>query len=281
MITEGKRNILKVREWDENGAILEDQKQDQDTVFLPKQYMTRAVEAGEELDVFVFIDNIEERIATMVHPAFEVDSFACLTVKAVESYGAFLDGGLPKDIFLPNKLAIYKNFEMGEKRLVYIYTDPLNGKMVASEKLSNFLSEEAVEYEYNQQVDLRIWRKTPLGFRVIINDKSEGMLFKNQVFRHITIGENCKGYIKDIRESDGKIDVSLSKQGFKAHIDEHQKTILDKLSEREGSLPLNDKSAPELIYAELQMSKKNFKKAIGALYKKRQILIEEKGIRLI
>lgn len=279
MIEEGKRNILKVREWDENGAILEDQ--EQDTIFLPNQYMTRAVETGEELEVFVFIDNIEERIATMDLPAFEVDSFACLSVKAVESYGVFLDGGLPKDIFLPNKLAIYKKFELGEKRLVYISTDPLNGKMVASEKLSNFLSEDPVEYAYNQEVDLRIWRKTPLGYRVIINDETEGMLFKNQVFRRINIGESCKGYIKDIRESDGKIDVSLSKQGFKEHIDENQKVILEKLKEQGGSLPLNDKSAPDLIYAELQMSKKNFKKAIGALYKKRQILIETKGIRLI
>ena len=278
MITEGKRNILKVREWDENGAILEDQ--EQDSIFLPNQYMTRAVETGEELEVFVFIDNIEERRATMKLPVFEVDSFACLPVKAVESYGVFLDGGLPKDIFLPNKLAIYKKFDVGEKRLVYISTDPLNGKMVASEKLSNFLSEEAVEYEYNQEVHLRVWRKTPLGYRVIINDESEGMLFNNQVFRKITIGESCNGYIKDIRESDGKIDVSLSKQGFKEHIDEHQSTILNKLKAAGGSLPLNDKSAPELIYSELSMSKKNFKKAIGALYKKRQILIEEQGIRL-
>ena len=121
MIEEGKRNILKVREWDENGAILEDQ--ENETVFLPKQYTTRDLEVEEEVEVFVFVDNIEERIATMHLPDLEVDSFACLTVKSVESYGVFLDSGFPKDIFLPNKLAIYKKFELGEKRLVYVSTD--------------------------------------------------------------------------------------------------------------------------------------------------------------
>ena len=278
MILEGKINQLTVQEIDENGAMLNDG--GEETVFLPNQYITGTLEVGQSVEVFVFVDNIEETIATMNIPSVEVDSFACLEVKSVEDYGVFLEAGMPKDVFLPKKLAIYKNFEKGEKRLVYIYTDPLNGKMVASEKLSNFLSEEPVEYDFNQEVELRIWRKTPLGYRVIINDASEGMLFKNQVFRRISIGEKCKGYIKDIRETDGKIDVSLSKQGFKAHIDEHQQTILDKLNEQGGSLPLNDKSAPDLIYTELQMSKKNFKKAIGALYKKRQILIEQDGISL-
>jgi predicted RNA-binding protein (virulence factor B family) len=278
MIEEGKRNILKVREWDENGAILEDQ--ENETVFLPKQYTTRDLVVEEEVEVFVFVDNIEERIATMHLPDLEVDSFACLTVKSVESYGVFLDSGFPKDIFLPNKLAIYKKFDLGEKRLVYLSTDPLNGKLLASEKLLDYLSEEEQEYAFNEEVLIRIWRQTPMGYRVIINDVSEGMLFKNQVFRPLEIGAKLSAYIKDIRESDGKIDVSLTKQGFKAHIDEHQKTILDKLNEQGGTLPLNDKSAPDLVYAELQMSKKNFKKAIGALYKKRQIKIEKEGISL-
>jgi len=278
MIETGKKHKLIVQSIDESGAMLMDK--ELETVFLPNQYIIGNLAVDEEVEVFVFVDNVEESIATMQIPHFEVDSFVALPVSSVESYGVFLDGGLPKEIFLPNKLSLYKHFQVGEKRLVYISTDPLNGKLLASEKLFQFLSEEPIEYSFNQEIDIRIWRKTPLGFKVIINGQSEGMIFKDQIFKSLEIGSELKGYIKDIRP-DGKIDVSLSKQGFRAHIDANQQLILQAIEEGSGFLALTDKSSPESIYDKLGISKKNFKKAVGALYKQRIITLEEKGIRKI
>lgn len=270
----GKFNTLKILRDTRVGLFLGDENQD---VLLPNKYVPKKFEIGEELDVFVYLDHEERITATTLKPYIQLGEFAYLKVNYTNEFGAFLDWGLEKDLFVPFKEQARK-METGKRYLVFMYLDEKTNRLVASSKLNQFLEQENIELEVGQQVDLIVSHITELGINVIINSTYKGLLYKDEVFENLSPGKKLKGYIKTIRP-DKKIDVALTKQGFEA-IEEHAQKILDELRASKGFLRLNDNSHPEEIKTVLQMSKKSFKKAIGSLYKQKLISIKEDGIYL-
>jgi hypothetical protein len=211
-------------------------------------------------------------------PYAVVGEFAMLTAKAVNEIGAFLDWGLEKDLLVPYREQNAK-MVVGRSYLVYIYSDPQGGRIAASARLERFINLEPADYKPLEEVDLLLWRTTDIGYMAIINNKHEGMLYASDVFEDLERGQRLKGYVTKVRE-DGKIDLTLTKPGYEK-IDEMAERILELLRDNKGYMDLNDKSPAEEIYLMCGMSKKNFKKSIGALYKQKLIDIEETGIRLI
>jgi uncharacterized protein len=207
-----------------------------------------------------------------------VEEFALLEVVSVTSVGAFLNWGLPKDLFVPFREQ-RKPMEAGNKYLVYVYLDIETKRIAASSKIENYLNNVPVDYDENEEVDLIIVNKTDLGYNAIIDNSHLGILYRNEVFQTLNPGDRMTGYIKKIR-SDGKIDLCLQKAGYEK-IGELADQIIAALNKNDGFLPLNDKSSPNEIYKAFKISKKNFKVAIGTLYKNRLITLEDKGIKLI
>ena len=248
-------------------------------ILLPLRYVPKEVEIGKELRVFIYCDSEDRVIATTEKPFATVGEFAYLKVKDLSSYGAFMEWGLSKDLFVPFKEQ-RNRMEVGEKHLVRIYLDERTDRIAASSNLNKFIEDDKEGLEEAMKVTLLIAEKTDLGYKAIINYNCWGMLYHNEIFQEIQIGDVLEGYIKNIRE-DEKIDLSLQVQGYLQQIPVATQQVLDKLKEKEGFLPLTDKSSPEEIYACFKMSKKNFKKAIGKLYKERLIKLEKEGIRLI
>ena len=272
----GKYNKLIAARYTSVGLFLEDQ--DGESVLLPMKWVPKDVTEGDEVEVFIYLDSEERPIATTMKPAAQVGEFAYLQVKQTTSMGAFLDWGLQKDLFVP--------FIEQEGRMqanhwypVYLYIDPLTDRITASGRIDKRVDKENIDLQPNQEVDLLVVSQSPLGYNVIINQKYMGLVYENEVFKNIKLGDRPKGYIKQIRE-DNKIDVSLQRQGY-SNVEPNAQLILDKLKDLEGFLPLNDKSTPEDIAHHLEMSKKTFKKAIGGLYKQKLISIEDDGIRLL
>lgn len=270
----GKFNTLKILRDTRVGLFLGDENQD---VLLPNKYVPKKFEIGEELDVFVYLDHEERITATTLKPYIQLGEFAYLKVNYTNQFGAFLDWGLEKDLFVPFKEQA-RTMETGKRYLVYMYLDEKSNRLVASSKLNQFLEQENINLEIGQQVDLIVSHITELGINVIINSTYKGLLYKDEVFENLSPGKKLKGFIKAIRP-DKKIDVALTKQGFEA-VEEHAQKILDELRASKGFLRLNDNSHPEEIKTVLKMSKKSFKKAIGSLYKQKLISIKEDGIYL-
>lgn len=270
----GKFNTLKILRDTRVGLFLGDENQD---VLLPNKYVPKKFEIGEELDVFVYLDHEERITATTLKPYIQLGEFAYLKVNYTNQFGAFLDWGLEKDLFVPFKEQA-RTMETGKRYLVYMYLDEKSNRLVASSKLNQFLEQENIDLEIGQQVDLIVSHITELGINVIINSTYKGLLYKDEVFENLSPGKKLKGYIKTIRP-DKKIDVALTKQGFEA-VEEHAQKILDELRASKGFLRLNDNSHPEEVKTVLKMSKKSFKKAIGSLYKQKLISIKEDGIYL-
>lgn len=270
----GKFNTLKILRDTRVGLFLGDENQD---VLLPNKYVPKKFEIGEELDVFVYLDHEERITATTLKPYIQLGEFAYLKVNYTNQFGAFLDWGLEKDLFVPFKEQA-RTMETGKRYLVYMYLDEKTNRLVASSKLNQFLESENIELEVGQQVDLIVSHITELGINVIINSTYKGLLYKDEVFENLSPGKKLKGFIKAIRP-DKKIDVALTKQGFEA-VEEHAQKILDELRASKGFLRLNDNSHPEEVKTVLKMSKKSFKKAIGSLYKQKLISIKEDGIYL-
>lgn len=274
MIEIGKYNILKILRDTRVGLFLGDESQD---VLLPNKYVPKQFEIGEEIQVFVYLDHEERITATTLKPYIQLNQFAYLKVNYINQFGAFLDWGLEKDLFVPFKEQARK-MEEGKRYLVFMYLDEKTNRLVASSKLNQFLEQEIIELEPGQEVDLIVSHITDLGINVIINSKYKGLLYKDEVFENLSPGKKLKGYIKNIRE-DNKIDVSLNKSGFEG-IEENAQKVLDELKASNGFLRLHDNSHPEEIKTVLKMSKKTFKKAIGTLYKQKFITIKEDGIYL-
>lgn len=275
MIEIGKYNTLTIDRSTLVGLFLT--KEDQ-SVLLPNKYVPKVYDIGDELTVFVYLDHEERPIATTLEPYIKLHEFAWLRVNYINQYGAFLDWGLEKDLFVPFKEQA-RPMEQGKRYLVYMYTDEKTNRLVASSRTNQFLSNETVNLEKNQEVDLIISHITDLGINVIINQKHKGLIYKDEAFVEVKPGQRCKGYVKTIRP-DGKIDVSLQKQGYEA-VEPNAEKILNELQSSRGFLRLNDDSHPEDIKTVLQMSKKTFKKAIGLLYKAKRIEIKEDGIYLL
>lgn len=276
MISIGKYNTLRIERFAPPGLYLEDEEGEE--VLLPNRWITEDMKVDDELEVFIYKDSEDRIIATTEKPYILRDEFGYLEVKQVTPIGAFLGWGLDKDLLVPFKEQRAKMRE-GGRYLVYLYLDVETWRLSASAKIQKYLETEDIELEEGEEVDLLICERTDLGVKVIINNLYQGLLYGNELFKEVRMGDKTTGYVKTIRE-DGKIDVALEKQGYKS-VEPNAQKILDILAQNEGYLGLHDKSDPEKIKYQLGMSKKLFKKAIGSLYKEKRIVIEEEGIRLV
>ncbi len=247
-------------------------------ILMPKRYVPENCQAGDQVEVFIYLDSEDRLVATTDKPFAMVGEFAKLKVLSTTPIGAFLDWGLPKDLLVPFREQ-QMTMEEGKSYLVYLYLDDESQRIVGTSKLDKCVDNIPVDYEVGEEVDLIIAGQTDLGYKAIIDNSHWGVIFKNEVFRTLKTGDKLKGYIKNIRD-DEKIDLMLQKEGYEK-IDDISQGILNKLAANDGFLPLNDKTDPETIKQTFQISKKNFKKAIGTLYKQRLISIEEQGIKLL
>ena len=245
-------------------------------LLLPKGYLLGEEKEGDLIEVFVYTDSEDRPVAVTQKPLALLDEFAVLEAKEVTSFGAFVDWGLPKDLFVP-KSEMGKNMEVGQKYLVKVCVDFKTNRLIGVNKYRDFLRLAPMDWEEGKELEGVIFEETDLGFKVLIDNEYEGLLFKNEVFQPLELGEKRKVYIKKNRE-DGKLDLQLLAPG-RVKYDEGSEKILTIL-EAKGFLPLHDKSAPEEIQQQLGMSKKHFKQCIGQLYKARMIQIESDGIRL-
>ncbi|QEE50579.1 GntR family transcriptional regulator [Flavobacterium alkalisoli] len=275
MIEIGQYNTLKIERDTSVGLYLTDGSKD---VLLPNKYVPRKFEMGDELAVFVYLDHEERLVATTLKPYITLNDFAYLRVSYINKFGAFVDWGLEKDLFVPFREQA-RPMEKSKRYLIHMYIDEKTGRLVGSSKLSRFLDNEELSVEVGEEVDLIVSHITDMGINVIINGKHKGLLYKDEVYEELRTGDRVNGFIKAIRP-DNKIDVSLQKAGVEG-IEPNAEKILEELRDSRGFLRLTDDSHPEDIKSVLKMSKKAFKKAIGSLYKQRLIEIKEDGIYLI
>ena len=272
----GKYNTLRVIKEVDFGVYLDGETDGE--ILMPIRYVPEGCKPGDEVEVFVYLDSKDRIIATTEKPFAQVGEFAMLRVKAVDRFGAFLDWGLMKDLLVPFREQKINMVE-GRSYLVYIYVDEETGRIAASAKLNKFLGKTVLQYQPGEEVDLILESESDLGYNAIINNSHLGILYENEVFEQLEKGQRLKGYIKKIRE-DQKIDLTLYKPGYEK-VDPIAQSILDMLKKRGGTLPVSDKSEAEVIYSLFGVSKKTFKKAIGALYRKRLIIIDADRIKII
>lgn len=275
MLQIGVYHTLKIDRETKVGLFLVNEK---DEVLLPNKYVPSDFNIGDDITVFVYLDHEERPVATTLKPFITLNSFAVLKVNYINKFGAFLNWGMEKDLFVPFKEQA-RPMEKDKRYVVTMYEDKQSGRLAASSKINQFLDKEPLDIEVGQEVDLMVSHITEIGINVIINGKFRGLAYQNEVFETVSPGFKTKGYIKNIRP-DGKIDVSFQKQGFEA-IDDSAQQVLEALKQNDGKLGLNDNSHPEEIKSVLKMSKKTFKKAIGSLYKQKLIDINNEGIQLV
>lgn len=275
MIEIGKYNTLTVVKVVDFGVYLDGGEWGE--ILMPKEYVPENCSPDDEVRVFIYFDSEDRIVATTEEPAVQVGEFAFLKVVAVSGIGAFLNWGLRKDLLVPFREQRDPMVE-GRSYLVYVYVDKASDRIVASAKIDKYLDQVFPDYEPKQEVDLLVARKTDLGYAVIVNQAHWGLVYGNEVFQSLRIGQKLKGYVKRVRE-DEKIDVVLQPAGF-AKIEGLAGMVLEKLKDYGGVLDLSDKSNPEEIYRVLGCSKKNYKKALGTLLKQGLIEIGESEVRL-
>lgn len=271
----GEYNALRVARAFDFGMYLGEGK---DVVLLPKRFIPPGVKVGDLLDVFVYHDSEDRLIATTQKPKGIVGDIVNLPVVSVTAQGAFMDWGLMKDLFVPKSKQLM-GMRVGGHYFVKIYLDERTGRVAASEKIESYLSNEQLTVKELEPVDLLVYRRTDIGYVVIINNRHSGVLHFNDIFHTINEGDRLKGYIKNIREQN-KIDVGTGKAGYQRVEDEAGK-VMRLLKENKGFLPYHDKSSPEEIYSFFGMSKKTFKMTTGNLYKNRKIVFTPTGIKLV
>ena len=272
----GKFNQLEVVKQVDFGMYLDGGEEGE--ILLPTRYVPEDCKVGDWLNVFLYLDNEERLIATTLTPLVQVGEFACLEVSWVNQFGAFLNWGLMKDLFVPFSEQKMK-MQVGNKYVIHAYIDDESFRIVASAKVDRYLSKEKAPYQPGKEVNILIWQKTDLGFKAIIENMYSGLLYDSEIFQTLHTGDTLKAYIKQVRE-DGKIDLILQKPGFEK-VDDFSKTLYRYIADHGGRIGLNDKSPAEEIYDVFGVSKKTFKKAVGDLYKKRLILLHEDGIELV
>src|SRR6185437_6866918 len=265
MVKMGEYNVMKVIKEKSMGVFLDD---GDAGILLPKRFVPHATKIGDELTVFLYHDGEDRPIATTQKPLGKLGDVVKLKAVNVTHQGAFLDWGLMKDLFIPKSKMRDYMIPNGEY-LVKIVMDEKTGRLAATEKLEPFLSNEELTVKEKDLVDIIIYRKTDIGYEVIINNRHKGILHNNEIYRNISIGDKFPGFIKNILP-ENKIDVALGKPGYQRVEDETGK-ILRLLNENNGYLPYHDKSSPEEIYSFFSMSKKTFKMATGKLYKEHKI----------
>jgi predicted RNA-binding protein (virulence factor B family) len=271
----GKYNELTVKSKSAVGLYLHD---GEESVLLPNRYVPEGVNPGDELKVFVYLDNDNRPVATTLQPHALLNEFAFLTVKDVTRHGAFLDWGIAKDLFVAHQEQRVE-METGKEYLVYVFLDEHSGRIAASSKWGKFIDTNTGDLEEGDEVQLLIAEESGMGFKAVINNRHEGLLYRNEIFQPVHVGDKKTGYVKFIRE-DGKVDLTLQRQGFKNVLGTRE-LILDKLRQHNGILALGDKSSPEDISRQLHISKKVFKKTIGTLFKDQLITVRDYEIRLV
>jgi uncharacterized protein len=274
MIKFGDYNQLKVIRSTEFGVYLDDGKEG---ILLPKRFVPPGTRIGDELKVFIYHDSEDRIIATTQQPKAVVGDIVRLKAVSVTKVGAFLDWGLMKDLFVAKSQQL-TGMRVGGEYIVKVYTDEETGRTAATEKIDPFLSNENLTVKEMDLVDLLVYRRTDIGYVVIINNIHTGVLHFNEIYRNIREGDKLKGFIKNILP-ENKINVAVGKPGYNRVQDEAGK-ILQLLKENNGYLPYNDKSDPEEIYSFFGMSKKTFKMSVGNLYKSQQIILTQTGIKL-
>ena len=271
----GKYNQLEVVKEVDFGVYLDGG--DDGEILLPSRYVPEGCKPGDVLNVFIYLDNEERLIATTLQPKVQVGEFACLEVAWINEYGAFLDWGLMKDLFVPFREQKMK-MQKGRSYVVHAHVDEESYRIMASAKVERYLSKEKPDYQPGQEVEIMIWQRTDLGYKAIVEHQYSGLIYQGEIFKSLEPGMKLTAYIRQVRE-DGKIDLTLQKDGQKK-VEDFSEVLLQFIKDQGGHTLLNDKSAAEDIYEAFGVSKKTFKKAVGDLYKKRLIVLEEGGIRL-
>ncbi len=278
MIRAGRTQTLTVNRISEFGLYLVDSEENE--VLLPNRYVSLSQREGDQIEVFVYHDSEDRLVATTETPHVKVGELACLKVVDKNLHGAFLDWGLfGKDLFLPNRNQ-QGGIIVGRSYVVYVYEDNVTGRCVATNKLKNFVyNDDDISVAVRDEVDILIASESEIGYRVIINNRHWGMLYKNQIFRSVAIGDRMRAFVRKITE-DFRIDVSLQQQGYK-EVKNSAETLLDMIKANGGMLPINDNSAPERVTEVTQMSKKLFKRSLGVLLKRGEVAPTENGIKLV
>jgi len=273
----GKYNELRILRQTSVGLYLGDESGED--VLLPNKYCPGSFKIEDKMEVFVYRDYAERKVATNITPKIFLNEFALLQVAAVADVGVFMDWGMEKDLMVPFKEQRQK-MEEGRWYIVYLDIDKKTDRLYASNKIEKFLQNEVLTLKEGEEVELLVFQKTDIGFSVIVNNAHKGLIFENEIFKELNIGDKLNGFVKKIRE-DNKIDISIQSIGYDNFNDTNSELIYRALVENKGFLAITDKSSPDEIYLQFGISKKAFKKSIGALYKQRKITIQPKGIKLI
>jgi len=275
-INVGQFNLMRVDRKVDFGFYMDD---GAEGILLPKRFVPAGLQIDDTISVFVYHDSDNRLIATTQEPFAVVGDIAALKVVALTNQGAFLDWGLMKDLFVPVSQQL-SSMRLGGKYLVKLYLDKQTGRVAATEKIDNQISNDILTVKEGEKVKLQVYRESDIGYVVIVNQVHQGLVYKNEVFTHLHIGQMIEeGFVKKIRE-DNKLDIGIGKQGVEK-LDDDQVKLIQLLKLHKGFLPYHDKSSPEDIYAFFGISKKAFKMNVGILYKAKKITIEDEGIRLI
>ena len=276
MLRAGRIQKLTVSRISDYGLYLADEEQNE--VLLPNRYISLTDKPGDEKEVFLYHDSEDRLVATTETPLLRVGEAGYLRVVDKTAHGAFLDWGLyGKDLFLPNRNQ-QGGIIAGRSYIVYLYEDSVTGRCVATCKLKSFINNDIITVAPRQEVDLLVASESPIGYRVIINNRHWGMLYRNQLFRPIAVGDRTKGYVRKLTE-DNRIDVSLQQECF-AQVKDSAEVLLQLVRDNGGFLPLNDDSAPEEVNRLTQTSKKVFKRSLGMLLKRGAVTVDEQGIKI-
>jgi predicted RNA-binding protein (virulence factor B family) len=276
MIHVGKKQTMTVESEDNSGFYL--LCADRNEVFMPGTLAPAGLKTADQVEVFVFVNSENDVIATGKMPIAQVGEFACLQVKAITPQGAYLDMGLPKDLLVPKSVQKYE-MHVGEIHLVRVMIEDDNNRLYGSEKIDGFIDSALNKLASKQPISIIPFHKTPLGFKVLIDNLYLGIVYHNEVFQEVVLGETYQGTVKAVRE-DGHVDALLREIGMKA-VSSNADLVLDALKKSSGHLNLGDKSSPDDIRDVFPMSKKSFKAAIGNLYKQKIIKISATSIELI
>lgn len=271
----GKYNQLEVVKTVDFGVYLNGG--DDGEILLPARYVPEGCKPGGMLNVFIYLDNEERLVATTLQPLVQVGGFACLEVAWVNEYGAFLDWGLMKDLFVPFREQKMK-MQKGHRYVIHAHVDEDSYRIMASAKVERYLSKEFPPYQSGDEVEVMVWQKTDLGYKVIVDDRFGGLVYQKEIFKALEPGMRMQAFVRQVRE-DGKIDLTLQKDGSQK-VDDFAEVLLQYINDNGGYTELNDKSAAEDIYDTFGVSKKTFKKAVGDLYKRRLVVLVEGGIQL-
>ena len=276
MIKLGDYNTLKIVKSVDFGLYLDGGNAGE--ILLPTRYVPKNAKIGDELEVFIYLDQDEKLVATTLHPLAKVGDIACLEVAWVNEYGAFLNWGLMKDLFCPfreQKMRMQKGYHY----MVYIKEDEESHRLIATAKVDKYLYSDRPPYKHGDAVDILIWQKTDLGFKAIVDNHYQGLIYEDQIFQPLHTGDRMTAYVDHIRQ-DNKIDITLQPTG-RRQTEEFSEVLLRYLQENDGHCDLGDKSPSELIADRFKVSKKVYKKAVGDLYRRRLITISDNGIDLV